>query len=451
MTNNRPDEANTFPVLRRVFPDANSIFTTDYVDLPSALSTGVLVLDTNALLVPYSTGPQSLDQIRHTYEQFAGEGRLVVPGQVAREFARNRPRKLAELHHAVGVKRDIADPKSGGYPLLASSSSFEAVKRIEADLAVVLKKYRKAVGKLLAEIEGWTWNDPVSNMYSEVFTGSVIHEPTCDEAEVSRRWQECVDHKLPPGYKDAAKGEDGVGDLRVWLTILGVGAERKTHAVFVSGDAKPDWWHQSSLRPLYPRFELVDEYRRASGGGTFHIVQFSKFLEVSGAGPKVVAEVASSERTIAVNKNPPRRAYPAGFRAERAVYDWLISQFSDLVVVPSGGDDGFDFVLSDPHGAMTAIIVKVLGTVAYPFGDIIASVDRGLRQRTLLTDNAWIVLVVEDHERLHQLMHRVARLRGQLPDGVALLPALLRADGELDVHDIGGALPNWMGGGHDPR
>ncbi|MEZ8877446.1 hypothetical protein [Vibrio alginolyticus] len=27
--------------------------------------------------------------------------------------------------------------------------------------------------------------------------------------------------------------------------------------MFVSGDEKADWWHQSGKKPLYPRFELV--------------------------------------------------------------------------------------------------------------------------------------------------------------------------------------------------
>jgi hypothetical protein len=65
--------------------------------------------------------------------------------------------------------------------------------------------------------------------------------------------------------------------------------------ILVSGEEKPDWWHKSDGQPLYPRFELFDEYRRASGGCSFHIVSFSQFLELYGASGAVVEEVRQTE------------------------------------------------------------------------------------------------------------------------------------------------------------
>jgi hypothetical protein len=51
-------------------------------------------------------------------------------------------------------------------------------------------------------------------------------------------------------------------------TILSVGTERKRDAVLVSRDEKSDWLYRSGNTALYPRFDLVDEYRRASDSET---------------------------------------------------------------------------------------------------------------------------------------------------------------------------------------
>jgi DNA-binding response OmpR family regulator len=64
---------------------------------------------------------------------------------------------------------------------------------------------------------------------------------------------------------------------------------------FVSGDEKPDWWHRSEGQTLYPRYELVDEFRRHSEGQSFHIIPFSQFLEIYGASQSIVQEVRREE------------------------------------------------------------------------------------------------------------------------------------------------------------
>lgn len=76
------------PLVRdRLFPDAAQVFEFVPVDLGEALREGIVAVDTNVLLLPYSTGPASLEQIRQTYEGLASKNRLRIPAQVAGEFA----------------------------------------------------------------------------------------------------------------------------------------------------------------------------------------------------------------------------------------------------------------------------------------------------------------------------------------------------------------------------
>lgn len=56
----------------------------------------LFVLDTNALLLPYTTSSKSIDEIKKVYAKLIKEKRLFIPGQVAREFAKNRPEKIKD-------------------------------------------------------------------------------------------------------------------------------------------------------------------------------------------------------------------------------------------------------------------------------------------------------------------------------------------------------------------
>ncbi|MFC7396042.1 PIN-like domain-containing protein [Chelatococcus sp. GCM10030263] len=104
-----------------------------------------------------------------------------------------------------------------------------------------------------------------------------------------------VMHNIPPGYKDSQKPDGGAGDLIIWKTLLQVGADQQKDLVFVTLDQKSDWWSQADGAALFPRYELLEEYRFCSAGHTVHLLRFSEFLAEFGALPKVVTEVQRVE------------------------------------------------------------------------------------------------------------------------------------------------------------
>lgn len=109
------DKANQYPdplVRHRIFPDATQIFAFSPVSLEEAIKDSVIVVDTNVLLLPYATGQASLEQIKITFESLAKDGRIRVPGQVAREFADKRAEKLKTLFQQLSRKRDLSCNRS---------------------------------------------------------------------------------------------------------------------------------------------------------------------------------------------------------------------------------------------------------------------------------------------------------------------------------------------------
>ena len=88
------------------------------------------------------------------------------------------------------------------------------------------------LGKVLDHIQNWTWNDPVSLLYSELFTEQVIFDLEYNEEEIREDLERRHLHHIPPGYKDAAKEDSGIGDLLIWHTILEIGETEKDRCHF---------------------------------------------------------------------------------------------------------------------------------------------------------------------------------------------------------------------------
>lgn len=349
------------------------------------------MLDTNALLVPYGTSKESLEQIRQTYATLVAEKRLIVPGQVAREFAKNRANKLRELYQQLSRKRDVRQLQRGRYPLLESLDEYQ--KSLEKKVDDLLREYREAIGKVLDCIREWNWNDPVSLMYGELFVEDVVLDPPIDEAEVRSELARRQLYKIPPGYKDSAKNDNGVGDLLIWFTILKIGETHKKSVIFVSGEEKADWWYRSENQLLYPRYELVDEFRRHSEGQSFHIIELSRLLNLYGASESVVAEVQQEERQARVEQASIQQQ---ALRAEEAVFEWLRTTYPNREIVRNAPRFP-DFVVVNLDGAKTGVEVKFFRQ-RIPLFRLKDTALRGYYEVSEGQLDDFIVVVVSDNE-----------------------------------------------------
>lgn len=327
---------------QRAFPDAKEIFTFTPISFETALAEGLIVLDTNVLLVPYGTGKASIEQIRTTYRRLADEGRLRVPGQVAREFAANRAEKLKTLYHQLSLKRNLSISRSE-YPLLEGIEQYEAVRKAEDKLATALDEYRSLQRALLDVVSNWNWDDPVSAIYRDVFEDGVVFDPPIDQQEVLKDLKYRFENQLPPGYKDANNEHSGIGDFLIWRTLLLIGEVDSKHVIFVSGDEKSDWWYRSDNRALYPRFELVDEFRRKTNGKSLFIISFAELLQHLGAPATVVEEVREEESAVsastATQEEGVLKRWMVGISAVR---QWFQQKYPSGKLLSTNGRN-FDF------------------------------------------------------------------------------------------------------------
>lgn len=279
---------------RRTFPDAAAVFSWAAQTPEGIRDHCVVVPDTNVLAVPYELSHKPLTEISQVYQRLILEDRLLIPGQVAREFARVRIKKLGEMRASLSdrLSKIQTPPAVGSYPILRELREVEEAREKQALAQQALDDYKETVRRVVRRLDSWASTDPVLDMYRQLGLQNVIVDPEFDLEEVQEDLAYRRRNKIPPGYKDQAKPGGGMGDLLIWRSILQVATDRKVDLIFVTGEEKSDWWHRSAAATLAPRHELVEEFRRASGGRTYQMLSLPGLLDLFQVSQDVVDEVS---------------------------------------------------------------------------------------------------------------------------------------------------------------
>jgi transposase-like protein/rRNA-processing protein FCF1 len=286
-------------LIEDILPDSSGFFEDEPLGLDVAIEDADIVLDTNVLLIPYGAGASSLSEVVEIYAEIKGRNRLYIPAQVAREFVKNRPNKLAQLYQGISDRiSKLTIPESLSYPILESVEAFQNLNKLISEVEEKKKILKESAKEVRETIKKWGWNDPVSKAYRPVFSNDIIISPSIDRDKVLEEMERRYKHAIPPGYKDASKPDGGIGDFLIWKTILSLGEKHKRSVVFVSGDEKADWLHGVEGSGFLPRFELQAEFRRMSEGHDIYIIPLSRLLELRKAEESSVKEIRTEENRI---------------------------------------------------------------------------------------------------------------------------------------------------------
>ncbi len=280
--------------LGKVFAEPEKVFRFNHHGIDKVKDSCIYVFDTNVLLVPYVISKQGVADYKKIFLRLKKESRILIPARVAIEFAVNRGRKLSLvfakiIEYKERLNRD--NLKLENFPLLEDQSDYKEAKDIEVKIAALKKEYRKCLDSIENRIKNWNWNDPVSKAYKDIFTKDIIVGVKKEEAELERDLEYRILHKIPPGYMDKAKADNGIGDLIIWQTVLEIGKDKALDVVFVTNEKKQDWFYVQQKTGVFPRFELYEEFRSFTGGKSINIISFSDFLNLQQAKEETVDEV----------------------------------------------------------------------------------------------------------------------------------------------------------------
>jgi len=173
-------------------------------------------------------------------------------------------------------------------------------------------KIEDTISKQEQVLGGFTKTDPIEQKLSQIFDGRV-GPPYKDMHDIYVRAEQRLQLSIPPGFKDAAVKKDfhRYGDVVLWLQLLDYAKAHRKSIIFVTSDAKTDWWLERDGKTIGPRPELLQEMH-ATADVTFHMYSFDRFVEYadkhleSKVKPAVLKKTAQELRAVETEKSAAR-------------------------------------------------------------------------------------------------------------------------------------------------
>lgn len=270
-------------------------------DREKAWSEGLIIFDTSALLnlyrYPLAARDRLLTVLSHLKE------RLWLPHQAVLEYHRNQPAvrleqttRIQKVREEVGALKIDFKNRIDKLQIKKRHALIDA-EQFTSKVMDVIDDFQRELNQIEREQDDRYQEGILQLKIEELFEGRVGQAPTQDFLDtLYKEGAKRYEHKIPPGYQDSSKGDapkDATGfmfggllfqrrfgDLILWKEIL-----QKTLAdsvqwfIFVTDDAKEDWWQVLAGRRIGPRPELLDEAIREGGVEGFIVETSERFTE----------------------------------------------------------------------------------------------------------------------------------------------------------------------------
>lgn len=284
--------------LEKIYSNPFDVFELNDKGINEIKDSAIYIFDTNSLLFLYKIlskkeSTNTLDEYKRIYSKLKTEKRLFIPARVAIEFSKNRGREVKRFLTTIKNKRDIASHayKYFNAPILEGNPNYRKVLELEKNLNKLRKDYLDCLEKLEVDIIQFDWSDPVSTLYSELFTKELIIEVKMGKKELIEKLHFNIKYKNPPGFQDKTKPDEGIGDVIIWQTILEIGLASQNDIVFVTEDGKNDWFHQAEGKTALIKDQLLEEFKRFTNGKNICVINFLDFLKLQEANESTLQAV----------------------------------------------------------------------------------------------------------------------------------------------------------------
>lgn len=271
---------------------------------------------------------------------------LWIPYQVGLEFQRNR---LDVEFGALDTYDALIKDQEGNI-----DKARERLRQLRAHPTIDVQKEVAALDMFLSDFKGRMEAARATHPSAEI--DGVLEELTkLLENRVGEKWpsdklvtlkkegEDRYAKKIPPGYKDQKKdaGEyDKFGDLLIWKDMIAKAKADQRPVIFISDDAKEDWWWIHRGRKMGPRPELIEEFR-SEAGQDFHIYEFSQFLRFAAERfPDIKPNVAKVEESILADEEARRRQDDAAAALEHDATLRALEDERDQIVSALSGTPG---------------------------------------------------------------------------------------------------------------
>jgi hypothetical protein len=233
----------------------------------------VFAFDANVLLNIYRYSEPTTKQLLDLLQRLAS--RIWMPHEFALEYHRNRLQVIMDqvknYEEAETTLKRLYDQQllsKQKHPFL-SDDKIQAYRSIQEDLATSRTK-----------LEALLTDDPYVMRLTAILTN--IGKRPDDLQKLYQQAKSRYQERIPPGYADLKeKGEpDAYGDYVGWAQLIEISKAKKKPIIFVTDDAKEDWWQIVGFNTIGPRPELIAEFITECDQ-MFYMYPTSRFIELA--------------------------------------------------------------------------------------------------------------------------------------------------------------------------
>ena len=227
--------------------------------------TGIIVIDTNILLNFYRYSTSTRNELYKVLESL--KDRLWIPYQVAFEYFKNKENVIENTYKDFErLKKDIDKnineiiEKIESKPQKQLKCREELVKKaqkVKDELKNEIEKEEKTRKKEAKETD---IEKLIFNLFNESIGKEIVGEEFQKMKEEGNRRKK---EKIPPGYKDAEKEENG--DYYIFYSIKKFAKEMQKNIIFVTDDVKEDWFIRSLGKTKCGEYRLLNEFFNETG------------------------------------------------------------------------------------------------------------------------------------------------------------------------------------------
>lgn len=226
----------------------------------------LIVFDANTILNLYRYSDKSRSEFIALLNNL--KSRIWIPEQAAHEYFKNRFVVIGDQAKAYEVAKksinELRDAlrKDRGHPFIGE-------KTMDSLSSILLKVEGELNENKQTQISRISSDDILTEIVN-IFDGRVGEKLSLTEFEaIFEEGAKRYEQKVPPGYKDASKHDNPTtfaekrsvfGDLIVWKQTIAKAKDLAKPVIFVTDDAKDDWWLEAQGKTIGPRIELIDEF-----------------------------------------------------------------------------------------------------------------------------------------------------------------------------------------------
>lgn len=285
-----------------------------------------IILDTNILLNLYRYSKSTQEILLENLEK--KKDKLVLHEIVLKEFFRNRYSVINE-HCKVIENLSEKFKKIGLNQIKSDINSFRHTNLNKENLINIIEEFEEKINEELkkCEIINFLDEDPILNKITSLFGENFIldFKDTVKDDESKIAYDRYI-KKIPPGYMDLDKSTENKGnfekdeyrkynDYFIWKQIIKFAKDEKTNIIFVTDDAKEDWFRKNRGKTLGPREELLNEFYKETGK-MIYIYNTQSFLrEINNNGDELSEEMLDEIAEITEVSDYKEQ--------KRSVSDWI--------------------------------------------------------------------------------------------------------------------------------